>query len=258
MRDIGAAATRAVLLVLALLACWARPASAQNTCPCPPPPPPDPVWTGSIGAGLAFTSGNTDTSSVNVSFDVKRDPKTKTVFKADGLYLRSSRDGDAIVDRSQLNGRVEYAISPRAYAFGQLQYARDQFKRIDYLIAPTVGAGYKVIDTKQTTLTTDGGLGIVTEKNPGLDTKTSGAVSAAEKLTHKLNAVTTFTQSVTALWKMNDFGDALYAIGAGVTANVATRFQIKLEVLDTVKTRPPDALTQKNDIAFLTSVIYKF
>jgi putative salt-induced outer membrane protein YdiY len=258
MRETGTAVARAVCLVLVLMTCGIGPASAQNTCPCPPPPPPDPVWTGSIGAGLAFTGGNTDTSSVNVSFDVKRDPKTRTVFKADGLYLRSSRDGDAIVDRSTLNGRVEYAISPRAYAFGQLQYARDEFKRIDYLLAPTVGAGYKVVDTERTTLTTDGGLGIVTEKNPGLDAKTSGAVSAAEKLTHKLNAVTTFTQSVTALWKMNDFGDALYAFGAGMTATIATRFQIKIEVLDTLKTRPPDATTQKNDIAFLTSVIYKF
>jgi putative salt-induced outer membrane protein YdiY len=258
MRDPGTAAARAVCLALLLLAGGIPPASAQNTCPCPPPPPPDPVWTGSIGAGLAFTSGNTDTSSVNVSFDVKRDPKTKTVFKADGLYLRSSRDGDAIVDRSTLNGRVEYAISPRAYAFGQVQYARDQFKRIDYLIAPTIGAGYKVLATEQTTLTTDGGLGIVTEKNPGLDATTSGAVSASEKLAHKLNAVTTFTQSATALWKMNDFGDALYTVGAGVTANIATRFQIKVEVVNTVKTRPPDAVTQKNDVAFLTSVIYKF
>lgn len=258
MRDIRTAFVRAVPLALVLIASGAGTAAAQNTCPCPPPPPPDPVWTGSIGAGLAFTSGNTDTSSVNVTFDVKRDPKTGIVFKADGLYLRSSRDGESIVDRALLNGRVERALTPRAYVFGQLQYVRDRFKRIDYLIAPTFGGGYKVLDTEKTTLTTDGGLGIVVEQNRGLDAKTSGAVSAAEKLTHKLNAVTTFTQSVTALWKMDDFGDALYTFGAGLTANVATRFQIKLEVLDTVKTHPPDDVTQKNDIAFLTSVVYKF
>src|SRR5947199_7322863 len=50
-------------------------------------PPPKP-WTSSIGAGLAITSGNTDTKNYNLSLATKYDPKTKFVFKADALYLR--------------------------------------------------------------------------------------------------------------------------------------------------------------------------
>src|SRR6476660_6485156 len=50
------------------------------------PPPKD--WTGSVGAGLAVTTGNTDTQNFNLAAGTKYDPKTKFVFKADALYLR--------------------------------------------------------------------------------------------------------------------------------------------------------------------------
>jgi len=82
------------------------------------------VWTGSIGAGLALTQGNTATTNTNVSFDVKRDAQTKTVFKAQGLYIRATQDGNDNVDRALVSGRVEYKLTPRAYTFGQLQDVR--------------------------------------------------------------------------------------------------------------------------------------
>ena len=58
-------------LVCAGLACSA-PTMAQT-------PPPEPrIWTVSAGAGLALTSGNTDTSTVNASYEVIYDPQTGT------------------------------------------------------------------------------------------------------------------------------------------------------------------------------------
>jgi hypothetical protein len=49
------------------------------------------------GAGLALTSGNTDTSTVNASYDITYDPQTRNVVKSDGLAIafivRSSSAG---------------------------------------------------------------------------------------------------------------------------------------------------------------------
>src|SRR5215213_2679617 len=53
--------------------------------PAPPAPPPAPPWASSIGAGLAVTSGNTDTKNINLSFTTRYDPKTRFVFKAEAL-----------------------------------------------------------------------------------------------------------------------------------------------------------------------------
>ena len=63
----------------ALLVVLASTAAAAQDAPAPPPP----AWTGSIGAGLAVTSGNSDTSNMNLSFKAVHDPKTRTVFKTE-------------------------------------------------------------------------------------------------------------------------------------------------------------------------------
>lgn len=55
-------------LLPALLAASALQAFAQNNCPCPPPPPPPPALTGSFGAGVSMTRGNTDTTNFNLAF----------------------------------------------------------------------------------------------------------------------------------------------------------------------------------------------
>jgi len=233
------------------------PAPAEPPCECVPPTPPPPVWTGSFGAGLALTQGNRDTTNFNLSFDVKRDPKTKTVFKAEGLYILATEDGDENVDRGLLTVRVERLITERAYVFGQFGYVRDRFKEIDYLLAPTAGIGYKVIATERTTFDVDGSVGMVFEKNTGLDLETDGAVAAGEKFSHKLTTNAVLTQGSSALWKMDDFGDALYTFSAGVAASVTTRVQLKLEFQDIYKTRPTGG-ADKNDIAFITAFVYKF
>jgi putative salt-induced outer membrane protein len=234
-------------------------AFAQEPCPCPaPPPPPPPVWTGSASAGLGLTAGNTDTKNVNLAFEAMRDPKTKNVLKFAALYLWSEQDGEASANRLSVLARDEYALSPRSFVFGQVQYLRDPFKEIEYLIAPTGGLGYKLVDTDRTKFSVDGGVGASWEKNVGLDVESSGAVTGGQQFSHKLSATASVTEAVGALWKMDDFGDALYTFGAGIAASVTTRTSMKLEVLDTYKTKPPSADVKKNDVALLAALVYKF
>jgi putative salt-induced outer membrane protein len=247
----------AVALVFALVStCGAQtPAPPPPAAPAEPPPPP---WAGSIGAGLALTAGHTDTVNINVSFALTSNPKARNVIKSEGLYLRGETDSELAVDRTALKGRDEFGLSPKTFVFGQVEYLRDTFKSIDYLVSPTAGAGYKVVDDAKTTFTVDGGLGLIWEKNPLRDVRTSGAVTAGENLSFKFSDTAAFTHSVGALWVMDDFGDALYTVKAGVAAALTKRSQLKVELVDSYKTRPPDALTQKNDVALVTAIVYKF
>ena len=132
--------TTLALMVSATL--YAQPPAA----PAPPPPPP-PLWTGSAGFGLSLNRGNTETTNVNISGDATRDPKTDSVWRFKGLYLRGKTADTLTVDRLHLQGRNERALTDRAYAFGELQFLEDQFKDIDYLIAPSAGLGYKLVTT---------------------------------------------------------------------------------------------------------------
>ena len=248
---------RALLCSLTLLV-WsasAAPATAQ-----PPPaqtPAPPKIWTVTVSAGLALTSGNTDTSSVNAAYDVVYNPQTKNVVKSDGLFLRSATEDELSAHRTSLNIRDEYSLTPRFFVFGQNQYLKDEFKDIEYLLAPTAGVGYRIFDTAATKLTVDGSAGVVWEKNPGFDVDTSGALAFGEKLTQTLTATTTLTQAVAGLWKTSDFADALYTAGIGVAVAISTHTQLKVEILDTYKNRPPLPTIQKNDVAVLMAFVYK-
>jgi putative salt-induced outer membrane protein len=230
---------------------------AQTPQPAAPAGPP-PLWTGNAGFGLTLNRGNTATTNLNLSGEATRDPKTDSVWKFKGLYLRGKTNGELAVDRLLLEGRNERNLTTRVYAFGQLQFLEDAFKDIDYLVAPSAGIGYKLVATPVTTFNVDAGFGVKVEKNPGLEKRTDALVTAQDKFEHKLTPTATIMQGFAALWTAEDFGDALYNFSAGIAASLTTRTQLKLEVLDTYATRPPSAEVKKNDVALLTALVYKF
>lgn len=215
------------------------------------------IWTLAASAGLALTAGNKDTSTANAAYDLVYDPQTRNVVKSDALLIRGKTEGELTASRFGLNVRDEYRLHDGLFVFAQNLYLRDEFKDIDYLLAPTGGLGMKLVDTMQTKLTVDAGVGGVWEKNPGFDVRSSGAVTANEKLTQTLTATATLTQSVTALWKTKEWDDSLYAFGVGVAASISARTQLKVELLDIYKNLPPVPTIKKNDVAVLMALVYK-
>src|SRR5438093_12497213 len=117
------------LIYLILLILAPAPAAAQAP-PAGAPAPPSGPWTGSAGSGLSLSRGNTSTTNLNASFDATHDPKTVTVWKMKGLYMRGETNDALAVDRLLLEGRYERNLTSRVYAFGQLQFLEDHFKEI--------------------------------------------------------------------------------------------------------------------------------
>jgi putative salt-induced outer membrane protein YdiY len=248
----------------AVLLTLSSPAFAQ-TVPAPPPPPPPaapatppPGWTGSFGAGLALTQGNSDTSTVNVAYDVRRDTGSKVLFKSTGLYIRGESEGELTTDRLAFDARVDRKLNDGTSLYGAVQYLSDEFKQIDYLVSPTVGIAQQLVKTDRTEFAVDAGVGMVWEKNPGFEVKTDGALTAGQNFKHKLTETAEITQRTAALWKMDDFDDGLYIFGLGLAANVTAQTQLKAELLDTYKNKPPTADVKKNDVAILLSFVYKY
>ncbi len=219
---------------------------------------PAPVWTSSIGAGLALTSGNTDTQNYNFSFSTKYDPKTRIVFKADALFLRGSSDGETQVDRATAAARGEYGLSERTFTFAEVTYLRDPFKDIDYLVAPVAGAGYRIIRSDVRNLTVDAAAGVQIESNDLGGRTSSGALKAGEDFDWALSPTSKFTQKFTALWKTSDFGDALYHFDTGLTRSVMTRLEMQIAYAYDHKTRPPSPTIKKGDSALFAALLYKF
>lgn len=216
------------------------------------------VWTGSLGAGLAMTKGNTDTSTFNVSYELTRDAKQRLIFKSTGLFIQSEQDGVLSVDRTSADIRLDYRLTYKLTVFGRLNYLSDTFKQLDYLLSPTVGLGYAVVDNDLTKLSIDASLGTVFERNPGFDVRTSPALALGQRFTQQVTDSARVTQQVSALWKLEDFGDALYTFGAGLSASITSRSELKAEVLDTFKNEVQEPVVSRNDVSILVSVVYKF
>jgi putative salt-induced outer membrane protein YdiY len=205
-----------------------------------------------------LTQGNSDTSTVNAAYELKRDTGGRFGLKSTGLLVWGKSEGELTNDRLALDGRLERKLNPRTALFGNVQYLRDSFKAIDYLVSPTVGLSRLLVKSDRTELGVDGGVGVVWEQNPDLELQTDGAVTAGQQFAHKLTTTTELKQKLAGLWKMDDFGDALYTFSAGIAASITAGTQLKVEFLDTYKTEPPFADVEKNDIAVLVSFVYKF
>jgi len=124
--------------------------------------------------------------------------------------------------------------------------------------APTVGIGYKVTNTDATKFTVNGGAGGVLEKNPGIPSKNSGALTLGEQFQQKLSSTSAFTESLASIWKTNDFGDSLTNFSTGLTTVVSGKIQLKVEFVDSFKNRPPNSGIKKNDSAVVTTFVVKF
>ena len=103
-----------------------------------------------MGAGINLTQGNTDTLNYNLAFDVMHPFSTRNVMKTTGLYFRGTQNDTLNVNRASLGIRDEITISGRTFVFGKLDYLRDTFKAIDYLVASGAGLGFKAIDRDHT------------------------------------------------------------------------------------------------------------
>jgi len=245
------------LVTVAFPTLAAAPALAQECPPCPPPPPAPPAWIVSIGGGLSLTGGNTESNSYNLSFSVTHDPKKKNLFKAEGLYLRSDADGEAIADRLNTSLRDEYTLWPHSYAFAQIGYQKDRFKDVDYLVAPGVGFGYRFVETEWMSLAADASLGGAFERLTDLEATSDLALQAGQRFEWKISGSSTLAQKAAALWKTQDFGDAYYRLEISLATAVARKLELKLTFADDYKTRPPRPELKKNDTAFLAALVYK-
>jgi putative salt-induced outer membrane protein len=229
-------------------------ATAQD-CPCPPKRTPG--WHGDAGAGLALTSGNSDTQTYNLSALLVYDPQRRNTVKMDGFFLKSKAQGEDTANKASFGARDEFKLG-RAFLFGEVRYQRDRFKRLDSLITPMVGLGYKLVNDKRLALDVDAGLGLAFETLEGRDRTTDGALHAGQALAWQISANSKLIQAANALWKMDDFADAFYHLELGLASSINSRLELKVAALADVKNKPADPTIQKTDKALLASLVFKF
>jgi putative salt-induced outer membrane protein len=141
-----------LLLVHPAFCVWAE------DVPSPPPTPPKGVWMGKGQFGFLDSRGNSDAESINGNLDMTRyDGDWKNEAYVGGLYGKSS--GVVSAERWETRLQSNYTFTDGIFAFGGLRFEHDMFDGFQYQASVTGGLGEKFINTADTKLIGQIGVG---------------------------------------------------------------------------------------------------
>jgi len=235
-----------------------------DTAPAAPPPPPEGVWFGKGQFGFLNTTGNSVAEAINTNIDMSRiDGPWKNEYYLAGLYGKSA--GITSAQRIEGHWQTDYTISGDMFAFGALRYEHDLYDGFQYQASGAVGLGYHFINTDDTKLTGQIGVGY-RRLRPEDITKASDGVVIARVLhdatgdvigtagldfAQKLSANTTFTNKF--LMETGKSNTLLHDELA-LTVKMSDKLALSIGYGITDNTKPPGTLKKLNTITTVNLV----
>ncbi len=115
-------------------------------------------WTGDASLSGSKTSGNTETTDVGLGLGLT---KTDGIYrnKFDATYDLGSVSGEDTKNRLFLGYQLDRDFNDRTYAFGNINYFKDDFGAFESGYYAGAGLGYKVLVDAPVTWNVEGGLG---------------------------------------------------------------------------------------------------
>lgn len=244
----------ALLMLAPAMAAWADDA----------PPPPQGVWIGKGQLGFLETHGNSDAESANAKIDMARyDGAWKNQLSLSGLYGENS--GIVSAERWEIQAQSSYTISGDLFAFGGLRYEHDLFDGFEYQASLTGGLGYKIINSDDTKLSAQAGVGyrslrpetilkdpagMVISRTP-LDTEGNAIATASVDFLHAFNKSTSLTDKF-----LTEAGSSNTLLHDEIALNVKMSDKLALSVGYgiTDNTKPPAPLKKIDTVATVNLV----
>ncbi|HVW68105.1 MAG TPA: DUF481 domain-containing protein [Steroidobacteraceae bacterium] len=220
--------------------------------PAAEPAAPTGVWTGKGQLGLIASQGNTDAKSFNAAIDLTlSEAPWQHAFHLGGLYGENA--GIASAERWDTLWQSNYDLTTSVYTFGALRYARDLFSGFEYQASGTLGAGYKLLDTKDVKLSAQLGVGYREERPQELVKDDAGAVtgrtlepSNGEAI---LSAGVDYSQALSSTTALSDkllvesgSDNTLITNALALTVKMSSRLALSLGYTLQDNTKPPPGL----------------
>lgn len=148
--------SKSALVSSLLLSLWiGTAASAQETATTPPAP--EPLWKGSAGLSYLATTGNSDTETLGLDFQLDRRP-TPWGLALRASFTRAEKDGEISAERLYANARALRSLSERWELFGGISGEQDELSSIELRTLIETGAIYRALLGPVHLLAFDGGL----------------------------------------------------------------------------------------------------
>jgi putative salt-induced outer membrane protein YdiY len=233
----------------------------------------DPGWAGSVGVGLNLTSGNSDTVLVTLSADAMRSWE-RDVWKLNLMASYGETEGEKSMQRAEAGSGYQHLFDERWYGGLNLRLFHDSVASVEYRVSVGPSLGYYFVKSAVTKLNAEAGPSFVVEKvdvkhpkepappppNPDFVTsevRTYLALRLGERFERQLSERARVWQTLEVLPQVDRFENFLAQAELGVEAGLNAWLNLRLVVQDKYDNEPPKG-RKRNDVAVISSVVYKF
>lgn len=212
-------------------------------------------WTGKGEFGYVQTSGNTDTSALNMALEFTYE-KDQWRHRLGATALRSEQDDMIDAERYTLGAQSDYKLTERSYVFGAFRYGADKFAPYDPVSTLTAGYGYTIIDNGSHYLLGEIGAGYRTQED-ALTGESHNDAIARGRLDYRW-AVSETTEFANLFLVEAGADNTFMQNDTSLSVAINARFAVKMAFQVRHNTDLPPGAVDDTDTQFTTNLVYKF
>ncbi|MDD3374155.1 MAG: DUF481 domain-containing protein [Candidatus Omnitrophica bacterium] len=217
------------------------------------------AWKRDLSAGYNLSSGNTEKSQFAAALSLSRKTgRDEWSLKAASFYSSA----DKKMDSQKWDGSLRYAFSfgesLRAYNFYRFDVDHDRFANIDYRLTPFAGLGYWFFDEEA--IKWKGELGVGFEHTSFRDDqkdKDEAILIPRFYSEHALIGKSRLTKDIALYLPFNDIESYRVHGEVSFINPLDEHLSLKISVIDDFDSNPSED-TKKNDVRFISSLVYSF
>ena len=217
-------------------------------------------WSGGLDAGLALTSGNSDTTNIALGLAATREtPNDKTTIYAASIYNRDSTSGESRTIANTIRGGVRYDrnINQKFFGYGFTDLEHNGLQDLTLRLVLGGGLGYRAIRNERTALDLLGGLDWNQEFFKGVDNDRSTAeAQLGQTLTHRFSSRVSLKEALFFFPNLSDGGTYRINFDAALVTDISKRIAWQLTLSDRYLSDPPPGF-EKNDLLLTTGLKIK-
>lgn len=212
-------------------------------------------WSGVGELGYVKTSGNTDSSALNVRLEFIRTTE-RWRYRFAGTALTTSEDGNKDNERYTAEAQADRKLGEKGYLFGVYRYDADKFGSYDPSQTATIGYGHELMKSEKHVM--KGEIGVGYRK---LDERVTGESESDVILRLLLDdawQVFSTTAWTNRLLIETGSNNTFTQWNTGLTVSMTDAFALKLgfELRNNSKVPPGD--TEKTDTITSVNLVYNF
>ncbi len=225
---------------------------------------PDGVWRYLFTAGANASSGNNESTTLNLSGEAARvtDYDKLTVV---GQVAHASNNGNTTTERYALGSQYNRDFNPRWFGFGSGDLLRDELANIGRRYSVAGGVGHHLIKRDDTTFDVSAGLGYTNDQfvtprfvNDAIrDDYGRMELVLAEESNHKISQSTTFRQRLALYPNLRDSGEYRASLDTNISVAMTRSMNLTAGLTYRYNSDPGIPGLKKADLAFVTGVSYR-